>query len=205
MSFIDVLMLNVKDYLDTVLDIHINLLILAIALTICVAIFIINYHNSYTVNLLKSLVRHKAYGEESAKTISELRLESPNSIKRALSRSGQLTSIVKRVGEPRREEITDVSDGSSNEEALTDETDSSSKPLINSECDCNSSHAYEKIDFNTARFFIPKDKLQRAQRIIETENPSLLRAALFSVLIILVFVGVMYLMPGILTLISKNV
>lgn len=180
MSLRDIIFLNARDYLDTVSSIPINIIVLIIALTLCISSFFINYHKTYTVRIIRAILRKGATGENDAKTLAELHLDDSPSIKRALSRSGQLTRLVKRAGyvEPTYEEYK-----ARMKEKKKD----------------------EKIDFATARFFIPEESLDRAKLIKEKENPTVLRTLLVCILIIALSVCLMMLMPSILTLISNNI
>ena len=179
MSFQDIIFLNAKDYLGTVCNIHINLILCAIALALCASSFIINYHKTYTLAIIKALLRREATSEESAKTLTELRLSDSIFLKLALSRNGQLTKIVKRVGEPTYtyEEYIALS---------------------------KKERKGKKIDFAAARFFIPEENVERAKHIREKENPTVLRTVLLCLLIVSLTVCIMLLMPAILSFISNN-
>lgn len=178
MSLKDLIMLNAKDYLEIDSDVYINLIMLFIALALCVASFFINYHKTYTVSIIKQLLRHDATNEEKAKTLASLHLEDKRGLKAALSRNGQLTAIIKRVGhvEPTYEEYM----------ALLKEK----------------KQTREKIDFKTALFYIPEENVAKAKLIKERENPTLMRTSLVCVLILALFVCLMLLMPEILRFIS---
>ena len=180
MSLRDIFFLDAQDYLSTASRIPINIIVLIIALTLCASSFFINYHKAYTVKIIRALLRKEATGEQTAKTLAELRLDDSAAVRRALSRGGQLTKIVKRAGyvEPTYEEYK-----ASLKEKKND----------------------EKIDFDAARFFIPAENLERAKHIKEKENPTLLRTLLVCLLILALSVCVMMLMPSILTLISNNI
>lgn len=180
MSFKDILMLNAKDYFDTVFDIYVNLILLIIAISLCAASFVINNHKTYTVNLIKQLLRRGAHSEDSALTLSELHVSESYSLKRALMRDGRLTDIVKRAGETKLtyEEYR----------ALEKE-----KRLPS-----------EKIDFNAARFYIPKEKTDSAKHINERERPSIIKTLLTCVFIFALTVCIALLMPEALTLISNG-
>ena len=179
MSFQDIIFLNAKDYLGTVCNIHINLILCAIALALSVASFFINHHKTYNLAIIKALLRKEATTDDTAKTLAEIRLSDSWFLRRALSRNGQLTKIVKRVGAP---EYT-----YDDYMALTNEEKKG-----------------ERIDFSTARFFIPEANVERAKLIREKENPTVFRTALLCLLIISVTVCLMLLMPAILNLISNN-
>ncbi|MBO5879704.1 MAG: hypothetical protein J6Q68_04060 [Clostridia bacterium] len=182
MSFIDILLLNAKDYFDTVFDVYINIIIFAIALAICASAFVINHHKTYTVRIIRQLLRRGGTGEEeNALTLAQLRLSESKSLKRALARDGQLTDIVKRVGEKTL----------SYEEYVALQKQKKTEK--------------ETIDFESARFYIPEASLERAQRIEQRENPSIPRTILLCVLIITLSVCLACVMPEILSFISNNI
>ena len=179
MSLYDIFILNAKDYLDTSCDIPINIIVMIVALALCAASFLINLHKSYTVSIIKALLRKEATSEENAKTLSDLHLGDSFMLKRALSRNGQLTKIVKRAGyrEPTYEEYM---------------------------ASLKEKKKQEKIDFSVAKFFICEDSIDRAKNIRDKENPTVLRTLLVCLFIVAIAVCVMMLMPSILTLISNN-
>lgn len=179
MSLTDLMLLNAKDYLEISSDVYINVIIMIIAGALCVASFCINYHKTYTVNIIKQLLRRGATAKESAKTLRDIGLDNSVGLRAALNRKGQLTSIVKRVGqvEPTYEEYM----------ALIKQKKAKT----------------EKIDFSTARFYIPEENIKRAQRIKETENPAVIRTLLVCILIFALAVCIMLLMPEILRILSN--
>ena len=178
MSLKNFIMLNAKDYLEIGYDIHINVIMLIIAAAVSVASFWINYHKTYTVNIIKQLLRHGATSEETAMTLPQLHLDTHRGLKSALTKSNRLTDIISRVGyvKPTYEEYV----------ALMKEKKNLS----------------EKIDFSTAKFFIPEEKVEKATMIKEKENPTVMRTALLCVFIFAVCVCIMLLMPELLTFIA---
>jgi len=180
MSIKDLILLNAKDYLNIASDVYINIIMLIIAAALCLASFWINHHKTYTVAIIKQLLRHDATSEEKALTLSELHLADFKSLKRALNRRGQLTAIVKRAGfvEPTYEEYV----------AQLKEK----------------KHKDEKIDFQVSRFFIPQETLEKAKRIKERENPTVIRTALLCILIVSLCVCLMLIMPEILRLLASG-
>ena len=177
--FEDIIMLNAKDYFDSVLNVYVNLIVFIIAAALCASSFVINHHKTYTLRMIKQLLRHKAFDEEGSNTLAELHLLESRSLKWALSRKGQLTNVVKRVGQPEY----------SYEEYVKLQKE---KKLPK-----------EKIDFSTAKFFIPKEKLDRARTIEEKENPTILRTVLVCFLIIALAMCIALLMPELLSLMVK--
>lgn len=180
MSFIrDMIMLNAKDYLGTVSDIYVNVIIFAIAIALCIASFVINHHKACTYKIIRQLLRRGATSEENAKTLKELHLDNSKSIKSALKRKGQLASVIKRAGytPPTYEEY--LAELKAKKRRKDDG------------------------DFEGARFYVPKDKIDTAKRMQEKGEPTILRTVLVCVLIFALSVCAMLLMPEILTLLAK--
>ena len=88
--------LNLNEYFDGV-SFPINLFILSFSVGVCIAIFFASVHNIYTYNILRQLIRHEAWDAQSAKTLTQLHVKPSYMLRSALSRRGQLTSMVKMV------------------------------------------------------------------------------------------------------------
>ena len=174
----DFISINLKDYIDPGIDFPINVFLLSIALGLCIATFLITFQKRYTVRLIKQLLRHDATNEENAKSLSQLRIKPGFFLKAALSRSGQLTDMVKRVGE-------------------TKFTYKQYKKMQKEK-----GFKEEKIDFETAKFYIAEDKLDRAKKINEISFPSYINATLCCILILAIFICITLYMPEILTWIA---
>lgn len=171
--------INLKDYSNIGIDLNISLVLLFFFVGLCAAAMVVNHHRSYMATAVKQLIRHGADGEANAKTIGELGLGQIRSIRRALSRDGQLTKKVKRVGEERLtyEEYVALK---------------KAKKLPKA----------EKIDFDTARFYISPDQKERAKSFYENNSSSVLKAILLCVLIMAVYFCLMLIMPGALKLLN---
>ncbi len=161
-------MLNLKDYTSSGFPLPIGAVITLMLIALSVVMFIITYRKRYTVALLRSLIRHKARDESSAKTLKALKLSDNRSIQRALSRSGQLTFIVKRVGDvkPDYEEYVKISKVRGYKD--------------------------EKIDFSSAEFYISEEEYGRAETVVEKTNtswwvPSICSAFSLAVLVLAFF------------------
>ena len=176
----DYLLLDISSYIKNSPSIKINLFIVAIAFGLCIAAFMVSYHKINMLRAIKQLFRHNAKSEEEAKTLTELSLNDNRALKRMLSQSGQLTDIVKMIGKKQYtyEEYVALQ---------------KSKKL-----------AEEKIDFSVARFYIAKDKVDKAKRIQETENPSYIKTALACVFILAVAICITLAMPEVISFFSKT-
>lgn len=168
------LLLNLKDFPNIGIDLEINKILLALTLGLIVAALLINYHRSYMHLTVKKLLRHSAIDEKSAKTLSELGISS-GAVRLALSRTGQLTKIVRRVGEPTY----------TYEEYVAK----------------TKTRGYKegKINFDEAQFYIDENHLDRARQINEAGDTSIFKSILFCLLILTVSGCIFLLMPEILT------
>lgn len=170
-------LINLNDYPNIGINLEINKLVIALTLGLVVASLLINYHRSYTYLAAKRLLRYGATDEKSAKTLKELGINIP-SVRFALSRSGQLTKMIRRVGEPHY----------SYEEYIKA---------------AKSRKKEEKIDFDKALFYLDESHTDRARHISEGGTPSLLRSILFAFLILAIGGCLFLLMPEILTWINS--
>lgn len=173
--------LNLKNYDNIKIDFPINAFLLVLTLAIAVASIVITLYRGGLQKLIKQLTRFLAHDENNARTLAELGLEKSFIIRLALSREGRLTRLVGRVGET---VLT-------YEQALAlSKEKKKQKP--------------EKIDFETARFYIRPGKTDEAKNIIENYSASMLRTALYCVLVFAVYACVALLMPEILNFINSS-
>jgi hypothetical protein len=173
--------LNLKDYDNIKIDFPINAFLLFLAVAIAVASVIITLYRGGLQKLIKQLTRYLAKDEKNARTLAELGLEKSFIVKLALSREGRLTRLVGRVGET---VLT-------YEEALAlSKEKKKSKP--------------ERIDFETARFYIRPERGDEAKNIIENYSASMFRTALYCVLVFALYVCIALLMPEILNFINSS-
>lgn len=166
MSFFkDFFFLNLGDYENFGISFPLGIFLIILTVALSLSLFIITYHNIYITALLKRLIRFGATSEAGAKTLSELGLEKVRSIRYALSRSGQLTFMVKKAG------VSEITYEEYVEKIKKKD------------------YREEKIDFNEARFYISEDKLDRAKKTVETNStswfkPAVLSAVFFAILIL---------------------
>ena len=171
-------LLNLKDYPNIGINLEINKLVIAFTIGIVVASLLINFHRSYTYLTVKRLLRHGALDQANAKTLDELGINVP-SVRFALSRSGQLTKMVRRVGEPHytyEEYVKELKKRNKKE---------------------------EKIDFSSSLFYVDEGQLDRVRHISEAGSPSLFRSILFAFLLFVIGICIFLLMPEILTLVNN--
>lgn len=166
------LFLNLGYYFDG-LDFNINIFLLAIALGMCIACVLVTVNKRNMTLIIKQLIRHEAYDENSAKSLDEIKIQKSFKVRSSLSHIGQLTHIVKVCGGYPFEK---KSEGKDKKE--------------------------EKLNFDTARFYICEAGRDRAMRITEQKEPSYLNTVLGCILIMMIFVSITLLVPEILYLIT---
>ena len=172
----DFFLLNLKDYTDSQFPLPIGATLTVMLIALCAVFFVITYRKRYTVALLRALIRKKATCEDDAKTLAELKLHENGAIKRALSRSGQLTYIVKRAGENKE----------SYEEYIKKTKEKG--------------YREEKTDFDSARYYINEERMELAKSIIEKTNTSWWIPAICSVFCLAVLVLCIIFLPDLLSL-----
>ena len=170
----DLFLLNLYDYEHIKLRFPIGMILTFLSVALSLATFFITYRKRYMHAFLSQLVRHNAESEESAKTLKDLHLADSGALKRALSRSGQLTFMIKRVGEV--------------------------KPTY--EDARKRGFKYEKIDFETERFYINPESKEKAQEIANSSYPAWWKPTVASVAILVVFSLLLICMPKLLELID---
>ena len=205
------LSINLSDYPNIGMNLPIVKLILIVAVAFIIAVIIINYSKANLYLVVKQLMRHGATDEQSAKTLAELRLDDKRGIRRALSSSAQMRSIVNVVGEKRisYEEYLEK------KRALAEERRSSREPgflgMIKRVGEAVKRFFFNRdevlmseVDPSLARLFIKEEGKARASKIYNGGDITPLRTALCCVLIALIFVGLMFAMPEILSWINSN-
>ena len=202
------LSINLNEYPNIGMDLPVVKLLLIVAVAFIAAVIIINYSKSNLYLVVKQLMRHGATGEDSAKTLGELRLADKRGIKRALSTSSQMRSIVAIAGEEKmsyEEYIEKVKEKRLEKKQREKETLGFFGRLFSS----IAGFFYTKdevlslgLDFDCARFFIKEEGKDRASKIYNSSEITPVRTAFFCVLIALVFLGIMFSMPEILSWIN---
>ena len=91
--FADYVLFSTLEY--TGVDIPLGAILCGLTLGLFIAAFAVYFHKKTMHLILKRLLRAKAYDENSAKSVSELRLGGRASVLRMLSGGGTLKSIVK--------------------------------------------------------------------------------------------------------------
>ena len=176
----DFFFLNLNDYENIAFPFPIGMFLMFFTVAMCAMCFIMNYTKSRTTSLLKQLMRHKAFDEDSAKTLAQLRLPHSLALRLALSQSGQIAYMVHRAGyvRPTYEDYIAASKKNGRRNA--------------------------KINFDTERFYLDVEKISRAKKIVETDKTSIIKPILFSVLFIGILIGLMFSLPEILEAVNSS-
>ena len=176
----DFFFLNLNNYKNFKASFPIGMFLIAAALASCAAVFATTYYKRTNSAICKQLMRHGATEEGKAKNLKELRLYDSRAVRVALSKSGQITHIVKRAGErvPTYEEY------------VANMKKKGSKP--------------DKIDIDTAKFYVSPDKTDAANKILHSANHSWWKPAAISVGIVAVLALLMIFLPDVLSSINKS-
>ena len=180
-SIKDFFFLNLNQYENFAVSFPVGIFLIFITVALCAASFIVNYQKHYTLAILKQLTRHNATDEKSAKTLGEVHLEKSFGLKYSLQRSNSMKSMVKRVGEkiPTYEEFVENSKKKGYKE--------------------------EKIDFESARFYIDAGAQEKIQRIMQEPAPAWWRPVLMSLFFISLAVIIGVFLPELLSWINNTV
>ena len=171
-------LVNLKDYPSFGFDFPITAVLFCFLIALIFTTVVVNYKRRKIEEVISALTRHKAFNEESAKTLAELNLNLA-SVRSLLSSEGQLTKMVSYVGEKKLgyEEFMELSKSKEYKE--------------------------EKIDFDEARFYINESGRDRAKRVLEMGSASVTNTILFCLLLVAVFICLTLLMPGILSALNS--
>lgn len=180
----DYLSVNLADYENIGIDLEISKLLLLVLVGLCISFFVIDWHRGYMLLAMKKLFRHEALDEASAKTLEELGLSRSRSVKWALTHETRLSKIVKWVGKP---EYT-------YEEYVE---------LMKQKRKNREKEETERPDLATAKFYICTERLDEAREIEQNYSSSVVKTALFSLMFVIIFVGITLIMPELLSFINS--
>lgn len=201
------LSINLNEYENIGMNLPIVKLLLVVAVAFIVAIIIINYSKSNLYLMVKQLMRHGALGEDSAKTLGELKLSDKRGIKRALAFSSQMRSIVATVGEEKMSYEEYLEKKKALREAKRAENKGGFfKRLWAAAVGffyTRDEILFAEIDFSAARFYIKEEGKNRASKIYNSNDITPIRTAFTCVLVALFFIGLMFAMPEVLNWINS--
>lgn len=169
-------------------------IILALAAAIIVAACLTAYTRVSMGAFVRKLIAEGALSSDDAKTLMELGYFRDPSIRRALSGSSALRMVVKRVGEVLPPADTDTAESGEEESATEPEAEvqETEKAAENApRVQIND----EKIDFTTARFYIPEALRYRAEIRFDPKGSGWRSAIVISVLAVIVAAVLCFFVP----------
>lgn len=171
--------INLNDYENINFNLEINKVILGVSFVIIIGIIMFNIYRVNIRMVVMQLTRHNANSEESAKTLSELGLDKSVIVRRLLLGNNALTKTVARVGE-RKYSYEEYIKLSKEEKAQS-----------------------EKINFNTATFYIKEEEGYLTASIMEKYTTSLTRIVLACVFVEILCLCIIACMPDILNVVDN--
>lgn len=178
--FLQYVFLNFKDYKNLGFNFPIGLILIFFAIVFPIAVFVINKRKNTVTLVVKQLTRHEAFSEESAKTLSALRLSNIKSLKKSLFYGGQLSSMIKIVGyqKPSYEEYV--------------KSKKEKKKL-------------DKPNFDEMKIFISPDSKEKAETIAEAEITPIWKPVVISAAGVIIIAILFIFMPEILDFLNKSI
>ena len=178
--FLKYVFLNFKDYKNLGFNFPIGIILILFAVAFPLTVFFINSKKNTVTFAVKQLVRHEAFNEESAKSLSALRLSKIKAFKKMLVSGGQISSMIKIAGyqKPSYEEYV---------EAKKEKKESA------------------KINFDEIKIFLSEESKERAETIAEEEITPIWKPILISVVGVLIIALLFIFMPEILDLLNNNI
>lgn len=172
------LFLDFSDYPNIKISFPIGLVLAFLCIAFCIMVFIISYKEATGTKIVVQLLRHEAKSEDSAVTLTKLRLNEKR-YKRALCAGGKLSRIVLRAGysRPTYEDYV---------KAPKNEKDALFAPISDDD-----------------KFYIASDEAQAAEIMAANGRSSVLKPIILSVCILLIFSLLFIFMPDILNAVNS--
>ena len=187
---------NLNDYDKIGIDLQINKLLLFVFIGLCVATVIISITQLNTALLLKKLLRTESFSSENAKTLENLGLDKNIVLKYILSKTtGKLFSVISFAGYKRP----------SYEEYVSYEKAKKAAKFKPKEANAdfeNTPIPSLKPDLATCSIYIEKSNVSAAEELFKHNSTSILKTVLSCALLLAFYVAIMFLMPGILSLVN---
>ncbi len=169
--------LDFKDYPNIKIGFPIGMFLILAAISLCIAVFIINKRKATVSLVARSLLRYEALSPESAKTLSSLHLDD-KSIKSSLMRGGVIPVLLTRA-DFKKPSFHEYQKMSREERKSTD-----------------------KIDFEKERFYLNPKNRELAETIAGGEEGSMLKTIILAVAILAIFAILFIVMPDLLELVN---
>ena len=176
--FLKYAFLNFKDYKNLGYNFPIGFILIFLAIAFPIIVFLINKKKNAITFTVKQLIRHEAISEESAKTLSALRLSKLKNVKKMLICGGQLASMIKIVGYQKP----------SYEEYLKTKKERDS----------------QKINFDEIMIYLSEENKERAETIAESEITPIWKPILISLAGVAIIAILFIFMPEILSILNNS-
>jgi len=169
---------NLKDYHNIGIDLQISKLLFCVFIGLIIVAIAINLRKSAVISLVKKLMLTEIFCESDAQTLTELGVNN-FSTRIILNFSNHLIGIVMMAG---------VKNYTLDEYKLLKKSGELKR---------------EKIDFKEARFYLNRDALDKAQKIVDIPEPSILHTVFFCILLLAIYVYITFMIPELLTFINN--
>ena len=179
-------------------------IIIALALGIIIAVCVTAYTRVNIGGFVRKLISEGCLSEGSAKRLSELGYFHSTGVRRALAKSTALSMVVRRADVC--ESKTDASDNDAETDAKehSDATDDIENNVKSDTTNVNNAtrvaKSSEKIDFLTARFYVPEDLRIRAENRFNPKGSNWKSAILISAITVMVAGALCVLVPDLVQL-----
>ena len=173
--------LDFSDYKNLVISFPIGLFLIFMTLAFTVAAFVINHRQNLINGCVRQLVRHEAIGEEAAKSLKELRLDSSNALSKMILGNGQLAKFVKIKGyeKPSYEEYMQKSPKERRE--------------------------LYAVNLKEAKIYLAPEMKDKANKIALAKRSTALRPMILSIVFALICAALFISMPELLELLNEAV
>lgn len=194
-KYIDI---KLSDYKGFESELAITKLLFFVFLGLALASMFINYYNSTATLVLRKLTRTGSHGEEQAKKLSDIGLDSSRSVKWLLkTRSGALKRLIAVSGEKELtyEEYTALFKKKKHLRGLSKEEKRKKLAEIDEKLS-------PKINFAEASFYIPTDKKDSADTFIADKSTTLTKGLISCAILFAAYIIIALVLPSILSWIS---
>jgi hypothetical protein len=188
------LSINLADYENIKINLQISLVLLGLLIGVIIAAIFVTWHRNSMIKLIGELKKGECFDEDSAKTLSELNINTPG-IRTLIKMSGRIGRLICRVGvkEYTYEEYVEITRKKKKRKNKED---------IN-EPEEAIAFVDEKIDFTEARFYIKDISDPETANILDKKISSPLNTALMCLLLVSIYTILLFLMPDILSFINS--
>lgn len=173
--------LNLNEYSNIGIDLEINKVLLALFVALCVSFFVIHFHRRTMYLIIRQMLRHGAVGEDNAMTLSDLGIDRTFGVRYLILHSSELKRIVRIKGE---------------KEYTYEEYMALSK---------RERARGRRVDFATAELYVDTDMRDRATKISDSYNSTVVKTLLLCAFAMIVYLVIMVLMPELLAFIDSSV